>query len=680
VYARAAVPHPQSDSGHPRAGFFLVLAGFIVACGLILYLPTLPASWAYDDMDHLNAAADVLAGRAGYWRFVFRPHLEHLVPAVRMLFHANEKLFGVDAFPLRLLVLVAHFAGAFLIGLAARRYSTTNAAGIAAALAYIVPGGFSSMWVWLPTGAGVPLGMVGIAGGLAAIANRSRLGVRNARILAAGGGVLALMCENSLAPLLACPALLDEYERRREGRTKPVGPLTAFLVIAVAAWSFLSSTLYAHLTGEHFSFNLRHGIPRAVFLVAVAPFRYLFPGLPLSRPGDPPRDAAVLGSLLGLAVAGIAALVALVSSRGRRFPLLEVAALTAVGPVGVIALVGLRRWTFLYEELYDADRYFFTLLVPAAFIAAFFVDRIAETAEEWSRRRRTVLAVLAGVFLVAELAAHKSAVRKRFPRAIFDAHERRFAQLGLLASRLNDVARSLPPEHPSLHFPDTAIWFPEVHNGRVSTRLLLFVIDRARPASLQLGSSSISAEDERLLNPALSAWAGDVGESLPYLSIRNGALVNARESGMADFRTNAGDEAVVGGFYAWEGSSRWMGRRGDLRLVMTSPRLTLLLAAPMKAIRATHPDWKSLDVRVTLVDEITGFTVPAGAVSVADEGVQPYRLEAPGFLNRVGNARRVHLVIECDQVWRPIDVLPGSHDPRELTVQVFQAGFERTGG
>jgi hypothetical protein len=243
---------------------------------------------------------------------------------------------------------------------------------------------------------------------------------------------------------------------------------------------------------------------------------------------------------------------------------------------------------------------------------------------------------------------------------------------------LNAAANSLGPGHPPLHFPDAAIWFPDVHNGRVSTRLLVFAVDRARPAALQLGSSSVSQEDERLLNPILEKWAREVGEPLPYLSIRNGGLVNARESGTADFRNHAAGEEVVSGFYAWEGSSRWMSRRGELRLVMTSPRLTLLLAAPINAIRARDPEWKALDVRVTLVDENTGFTVPAGTIHVSEEGVHAYGLDTPELMNRLGNGRLVHVVLESENVWRPIDILPGSHDPRELTVQVFQAGFDLT--
>jgi hypothetical protein len=187
----------------------------------------------------------------------------------------------------------------------------------------------------------------------------------------------------------------------------------------------------------------------------------------------------------------------------------------------------------------------------------------------------------------------------------------------------------------------------------------------------------VGPEDARLLNPVFEAWARDIGESLPYLSIESGSLVNARETGMANFRNQASDRSVVSGFYPREESSRWMGSRGELQLVMTSPRLVLLLESPMTAIRRVHPDWTSIDVRSTVVDEATGYRFPAGVVRVSEDGLQTYRLESADLPRRLGNARRVHLVLESERSWRPVEIVPGSQDRRELTVRVFSVGFER---
>ena len=75
--ASAAAPTEDAAAGAvAQWPFLLLLAVSALVCGLFLYWWTLSASYAYDDVDHLNAAADVLAGRQGYWAFVFRPHLE----------------------------------------------------------------------------------------------------------------------------------------------------------------------------------------------------------------------------------------------------------------------------------------------------------------------------------------------------------------------------------------------------------------------------------------------------------------------------------------------------------------------------------------------------------------------------------------------------------------------------
>jgi hypothetical protein len=275
----------------------------------------------------------------------------------------------------------------------------------------------------------------------------------------------------------------------------------------------------------------------------------------------------------------------------------------------------------------------------------------------------------------AELLAHRSALLRQFPRDVFDAHQRRFSQLEHLARRLNNAVVSLPPGHAPLHFPDSGIWFPDVHNGTISARLILFGIDRSRPRLLQLGASSVSSEDEQLLNPILDGWARDCGEAIPYVSIQNGVLVNERERTTADFRAQASDNVVITGFYSWESFGRWMMRRGELQLVMGSSRLSLLLAAPMSALRKSHPDWQTLDIRVTLLDENTASTFPLGTIRIKDDGVHEYQIDASVFTKRLGNARRVRLVMDSREVWRPAEIFPGSRDERELTVQVFRVGF-----
>ncbi|HEX9670450.1 MAG TPA: hypothetical protein VGC93_13335, partial [Thermoanaerobaculia bacterium] len=578
--------------------------------------------------------------------------------------------------PLRLLVLAAHALAATFLALLARRYGASAGGSLAAALLYVGSCGFSSMWIWFPSGSSVVFALAALTGGAAALAWRTRLGVLPACLLAGAALLAALLTESTLAPLTALLVAVDELERRRAGaRRWSVGPFALVAAATALGVAVLVATLYARTFGPRVSVSLRHGVPRAAFLLLAAPFRLFFPGIPV-RASEPGLSTAVLGTLLGLAVgAAVAALLLALWRRGAP-RLAGVAALAAIGPLGWLALVGLGRWRSSYWELYEGDRYFFPLLVPLALLAAAVATTLGERAAAWPRRTR---AALCGLLLVAggaELLLHRRAMLGRIPFDIYQAHERRFAQLALLVDRLEAAARGLPAGDPPLRFPDADLWFPDVHNGRVSARVLLHVLADGAGGRLRLGGQRVSARDERLLEPLLEGWARAVGEPLPYLSIEDGRLADAHVQRMVDFRTGPQDGAVVSGFYHWEGSSRWLQKRGTLRLTLTSPSLVLLLAAPIEELRRADPRLSEINVAVTAVDEAIGWATPLGTLRVASGGLQGYRLDATPFLSRLGNGRVVHLVLEADRTWRPADKLPGLTDTRELSVMVFAIGCE----
>lgn len=669
------------------------LAAAVLGLALLLYYPTLGASWAYDDIDYINQAADCMAGKLGFLDLLLRPQGEHVVAGFRLALFASLKLFGVTAFPFRLFVLVAHAGSAFLLGLVARRYSTSGAgsaaAGWAAGLLYLAACGFSSMWIWFPSGSTVPFAMAALTGALALLAHRDRLGVRRSRLLAGVLVLTALLTESTLAPMALVPAALDEYERRRAGARRPVGPFTVFCLAAAAAVAALASLVYTRTFGPHLSVSVRHGLPRFAFLLLAAPFRLFFPGLQVLA-SEPGLRTALLGSLLGLAVAAPAAALLLVLWRQGRPRLAMVAALATVGPLGVLGLVGLGRWRNSYWELYDADRYFFTLLVPLALLAGAVAATAAGRLAAWPRRSRWALLALLAVGLGAELALHRRAMLGRIPFDVYQAHEDRFAQLGRLAARLQAAARALPPGEPPLAVPDAALWFPDVHNGQITTRTLLHVIARGSEPRLRLGGPAVAARDARVLDRVFDEWAREIGAPLPYLSIVDGRLTDAHVIRFADFRTGPQAAAVVSGFFPWEGTSRWMGKRGELRLTLTSPSLVFYLAVPPEALgsgalasgplgsgpRGSGPGERPIRVQVTAVDEAIGWAAPLGTLAVERPDLQLYRLDATPFLSRLGNGRAVHLVLESDRTWRPSGTIPGSADVRDLAVQVFAAGCE----
>ena len=649
-----------------RTGPFAALLGAtVVLLALLLYFPTLGSAYAYDDMDYINQAADAMAGQRGFFEVLFRPQGEHIVAGFRLILHGSLKLFGIDAFPYRLLVLFAHAASAFFLGLLARHYSKSDVAGLAAGVVYVGACGFSSMWVWFPSGGTVPFALALITGGLLALAKRGR----HARLIAGTALVAALLTESTLAPMSALLILLDEYERRRDGKPRtPVGAFSVFCVVATVAVAGLASYLYTKTFGPGLDLSIRHGIPRFVFLVLVAPFRLFFPGFPIlaSTTGLP---TGIKGSLLGMAVA-VPILIGLFVLWRRGIPRLAwIAALLVVGPLGSMGLVGLGRWRNSYWELYDADRYFFTLLVPISLLAGAVAASVAERVK--TPRARTALLLVLAVFLSGEFFLHRRAMLHRIPWGVYQAHENRFWQLERLARRLKEAAGALPAGSPPVQVPDTAIWLPEVHNGHVNLRTVLHVMGRGPGERIRLTRDPVSERDARILNPVLDAWAREVGEPLPYLSIRDGKLMDAHTIAFVDFRREEHSKEALSGFYPWEGTYRWMAKKGEIGLVLRCREVALVLATATEALKEGP-----LEIQVTVIDEQIKFPAPIGKLRVAKAEARNYPLDALPFLVRLGAGRRVRLALESDRTWRPVDRIAGSGDTRELSVQVQAAGCE----
>lgn len=663
---------PATGTGSARV--LLLLA--VVAVGLAIYAPTFGASYAYDDIDYLNVAADQLSGRMSVGGALFRPQSEHFLPALRLLVAANARLFGIDARPWRLLVFSSHVLSALLLAGVARRYFPSSAASLAAGTTYVLAAGFSSMWVWFPSGGCVPIGLVGITGAMLALASRERLGVRRARILAAFGVLGAVAFENGLVPLVAAPALLDEWERRRSGAKRgPLGPFFAFSVALAGVAVLATSVFYTSRTGLRIEVQLLPALKRMAFLLLAAPYRFLFPGQHL------PRD---LGSIGGaeLLAAGYGLVVLLVSGAliwrltvARARPLLVAAALSSIGAAGFVGLVAVARVKAPAEELFDADRYFFPLLVPLALLSGAAFGSLAERAAAWPRRQRSVLWAVLGAVLLVELTLHAFAVRRRAPLGVYAAHGRRLEQLKRLGELLADRASALPRGEPPLAFPDGTFSFPDVHNGRLSARLLLYVATTHRPSRLVLGDAVVGPRDAAIVDEVLVAWARERGEP-PTFRIRGGQLEDAHRPEEVRFELGPSEGAVVEGMHVWERAFRWAGPRAVLELRAGGSRLRLRLAAPVTALRAAVPGLDGPRVAVSLQDPASGAVYRLGEVRLEGDAIADHHLELPAEVASIVTGRAVRIVLEGAPVWRPRDVLPGATDERAVTVQVYEVAFE----
>lgn len=654
-----------------------VLSIATVAIGLLVYFPTFGLSYAHDDIDFLNGAADLLSGRSSPWSLL-APHNEHFLPSLLLLFAGYCQLFGTDFLYWRLLVFGSHVGSALFLAMLARKYLPRPGVAEATAVAYVLFGGLSSAWVWGPGLGCVPLGTLGITAGIAALAHGTTIGRRRARWLAAASLVVAISFESALVPMAATTALVDEFERRRNGRPRsPVGLFSVFCALLAVSVAIVKFFGYWYLTGSRMGFSPLGSVSRIAFLLAVAPFRLFFPGVALPHPIEAAEWLPWISSAFGLFVLFVAAgiLAAVLTTEAK--DLLGAAVLSASGPVGWIVLVGIGRSRTSFDELYHADRYFAPLLLPVALVAGIFAGSIVSRATKWSPARRWLAAAIGAAALLIQLPLQAAAVRRRVPFDTYAAHGHRFEQFSLLARMLAGAAEEQPAGSPPLEVPDTGIYFPDVHNHRLSTRLLVFVSNRHPTPRLRLGAYRVGPRDEAILNPVLERWARTIGEPVPYLSVSGGELLDAHDSGAARFVVSANAWAVLRGFHDWDGVSRWMGSRGELGLVAGGSRLKVTLTAPVAEIRAWKPAWTSMPVTVSLLLSQDSPAERVGVIDLTNGALQTHFLSLPAPLAAQVAGRPVRVVLEASRTWRPSDVLGLKGDVRSMSVRVFEVAFEQ---
>ena len=142
------------------------------------------------------------------------------------------------------------------------------------------------------------------------------------------------------------------------------------------------------------------------------------------------------------------------------------------------------------------------------------------------------------------------------------------------------------------------------------------------------------------------------------------------EAGVIDFREGPHSAALVSGFHHWEGASRWMSRRAELILRMTSNRLRVVLANP-------SPRGRPARVRVRLIEESTGRATRLKPIRVAGSAREiSETLQVPDHFASLGYGQSIRVVLRSSNVWIPAKEIADSQDFREVTVQVFRVGFE----
>ena len=431
------------------AASWLGAAGVLLALAIAIFGPTLGLSYAYDDIDYLNAAADVWAGQVSLSDLILRPQGEHFVGGFRLLWQLHAQLMGVSAAVWRGLVLTTHLLTAVTVAIVAAAFTTDRIARFVVAFSYVLAAGLSSMWVWFPSGGSLPLGLLGIVGATAAIVHRDRLGPRWSAGLAVAGCAWGLFCESTLVPLILVPATFAVFAKPAgDSRRWRIGWLPIVLVAGAAAVALATIWGYRAATGANAldAASPWTSLRAFVFLLASAPFRLLFPASHLPQLLGSAKGSGLLMVGFGVVCHSLIGLsLALVPRAGA--PLRRAALTAIVGPVAWVALVAIGRGYLTTSEIYDADRYYFPFLVPVSLGAGAVAIGLREVLSRASRPTRVLAAIALVACLGAQTVLHAAAVRRRCPANVYNAHGHRWR------SSVASGSGSAPPRRSGRHFP-----------------------------------------------------------------------------------------------------------------------------------------------------------------------------------------------------------------------------------
>ena len=177
--------------------------------------------------------------------------------------------------------------------------------------------------------------------------------------------------------------------------------------------------------------------------------------------------------------------------------------------------------------------------------------------------------------------------------------------------------------------PTRDLHFPDIHNGTISTRFLLTISNRRPTPRLVLASGPVGPRDATILNGVFEEWAVEIGVP-PWFAVENGEVRDLHRPDVVDFVISAQEADVVSGFYAWVQPTRWMGRRGIVRAVLSGPKLRVEFACPVDALAAARPPVSVPVLDVALENADGGETVPLGAIRPDGSAWRAYDLAVPG--------------------------------------------------
>lgn len=640
----------EQEPDHGTSFRDLGLLAFLYSAGVFVqYWPVLWLPHALDSLDHLHQLAEMRSGDLPFWDWLVLPHNVHTVPLVRLLFLVSTAMAGLDAWPIRLLVVAVPAVGAITCALIGHRTTSDAAAASLGGAFYALAAGFSGSVVWEPTNASFSMAAV-----LQSVAWCVLL-APGPITWARTGGVLALLALGLAALPYAAVAALAIPIWLAAGPARPrLRVLAALFTLALCVAGGLVARWNALRHGGDLSVDLSAaGIGKAGWLLLVTPYRLVVAATGVAPPG--------------LAVVAVVSLVAwlllLFSVVRLPLPLRRLVVTLMVGGGLFAVLIGTGRSELTLADLLLTDRYFSFFLLP--FCLAGGATVVGAWRSVRARQPRTPAWLgpsLAIVLLGVELVAGRTALARTVPWSTYQAHATAVGQGRALVERVARVAA----QNGTLVLADGPIPFDGVHKGVIALSCLCYSEHPRGVPGLRF-SPRLDVAQERIANQLLDEWARQVG-GVSSVCVVDGSLRDVRSTSFADFSTAACDGAVLDGFNPWEGGFRWMQSRGTVRLWMASDRLVVRARAPLDLLRRRWPDLGMVTLRVSLDDEPVG-DVRVGSVSTETEIV------VPASLARSRIRTEVAVTLAADVSWFGAELDPVILDGRLKSVMLLGVGF-----
>jgi len=621
-----------------RSRLLFLIALMIVAGAVCAGTFAIP--YAFDDLEVLQRVADYRTGLLDWRAMLMRPHNEHAIPFIAFGFLLSTWVAGLASWPLHTAIVVIHAAGAWATGRTALSLTERPVAMWIAGCLYAAAGGFVGSALWLTAGSAFAMGAALLS--VSTYLSRAQ-GWRafSGSVIALVGGIAAMAGTAFAGTSLVFDGLAG---RNRSAR---------WLVYASAIGATLVLLrVNAAIFGVHprLDFSMV-GVAMGGTLFVIAPWEFVATWLPAVG-SLPLAWRLALGTAIWLLLAGSLRRVDVPSRR------LLIACYAA--EVCFCLVVGLGRSVDLtLAEAARTDRYHVFFLMPFALHAGIAGAMLLE-----GRRRMLWQAVLLGAAPVALLGSYQTLNRSVFwdhvnAQTAAAAHWRRLAEL------VTNEAERLAPDRLTLS--DGLVPIAHYHRPlRLSTLIL-----SARPelaGRVRFVSEEVGPLDEQRQNAILGSWLKELGSQAPPLVVRAGRIGLEPPGSLLDFTHGPRADAIKGGFHAWsQPGYHWMGKRGVVNVAAGEGDVVLRAYAPLEALRRKWPGLPGVRVTVFLNGE------RVGEVIVDQSAPTTWTIPRPRELD--SGDGQVELVLEADRTWRPIEVLPGNFDERELSIAVIEVGL-----